>query len=135
MVYESLLAFAVTFFAALAFFAATGGVSAPGGRHLFQAYLFLVLGSYFVFCWRRSGSTLAMQTWNLRVVRRDGAPLGAGRAWLRYALAWPSVMLFGVGILWALIDRDRQFLHDRLAGTKIVTGARSVRPTGGIPAP
>jgi len=44
----------------------------------------------------------------------------AARCWLRYALAWPSVLLFGAGLLWALIDRDRQFLHDRLAGTCVV---------------
>jgi uncharacterized RDD family membrane protein YckC len=25
-----------------------------------------------------------------------------------------------VGLLWALVDRDRQFLHDRLAGTRLV---------------
>ena len=24
------------------------------------------------------------------------------------------------GLIWALFDRDRQFLHDRLAGTRIV---------------
>jgi uncharacterized RDD family membrane protein YckC len=30
------------------------------------------------------------------------------------------VLTFGVCFLWALIDRDRQFLHDRLAGTRLV---------------
>jgi len=30
------------------------------------------------------------------------------------------VLLFGAGLLWALIDKDKQFLHDRLAGTRIV---------------
>jgi len=27
----------------------------------------------------------------------------------------------GTGYLWALFDRDRQFLHDRLAGTRVFT--------------
>jgi uncharacterized RDD family membrane protein YckC len=123
MLYESLLVFAVTFFAGLAFYAAAGEIHPGFMRHGFQAYLFLVLGSYFVLCWRASGATLAMQTWRLRVVRRDGRPIGLAQAWLRYALAWPSLLLAGAGIFWALLDRDRQFLHDRLAGTRIVRTA------------
>jgi uncharacterized RDD family membrane protein YckC len=61
-----------------------------------------------------------MQTWRLRVVREDSLSVGVGRAALRYALAWPSLLVFGAGFFWAFLDRDRQFLHDRLAGTRIV---------------
>jgi uncharacterized RDD family membrane protein YckC len=61
-----------------------------------------------------------MQTWKMRVVRRDNQPIGVERAALRYVLAWPSLLLFGIGVFWAFLDRDRQFLHDRLAGTRIV---------------
>jgi len=53
------------------------------------------------------------------MIRENGQPVGLGRAIWRYALAWPSLLLC-VGLLWALVDRDRQFLHDRLAGTRIV---------------
>ena len=91
----------------------------PGGGILW-VYVFLVLGGYFIWYWRRGGQTLAMQTWKLRIVSVDGSPISLGQGWLRYALAWPSVLLFGVGILWAFFDRERQFMHDRLAGTRIV---------------
>lgn len=84
-------------------------------------HVFLVLGAYFVWCWTRQGQTLAMQTWRLRIVNAgDGRSPRAASAWLRYVLCWPSLWLFGIGVLWALVDRDRQFLHDRLAGTRIV---------------
>jgi uncharacterized RDD family membrane protein YckC len=55
-------------------------------------------------------------------VRRDGGPVEVGRAALRYALAWISLLALGAGFLWAWFDPDRQFLHDRLAGTRIVQG-------------
>lgn len=101
-------------------------VAAPGW--LMWLHLFAVLGLYFVWCWSRSGQTLAMQTWYLRLVRAsDGCAVPARVCWLRYALAWPSVLLFGVGLWWALIDRERQFLHDRLAGTRIVLLPRTSR--------
>ena len=120
MLYESLIVFAVAFFAGLAFYSATHGRLSGNTRLVFQLYLFLVLGAYFIACWSRGGRTLPMQTWKMRVVRADNLPIGVGRAALRYVLAWPSLLLFGVGVFWAFFDRDRQFLHDRLAGTRVV---------------
>jgi len=118
--YEALLAFAVAFFAGLAFYGAAQGRLVGEARLLFQAYIFLVLGVYFIACWTRGGRTLPMQTWRMRIVRLDGGPVEIRRAALRYALAWVSLLALGAGFLWAWLDRDRQFLHDRLAGTRIV---------------
>ena len=60
-----------------------------------------------------------MKTWRMRIVTAEGGALTAGRAFKRYLLAVPG-MLSGFSLLWAPFDRDRQFLHDRLAGTRIV---------------
>lgn len=80
---------------------------------------FLILAFYFIWHWRGGGQTLAMRTWKLRIATRTGSTPTLQQLALRYVLAWPSIG-FGVGILWALFDRDHQFLHDRLAGTRIV---------------
>jgi len=126
MVYELLLVFGIAFFAGLLFgllfLNATG--TSPGGwlRLAFQVYLFLVIGLYFVESWRRGGQTLAMKTWKLRLVGASGARITLRQAMVRYVCAWPCLALGGIGILYAPFDRDRQFLHDRLAGTKIVRG-------------
>ena len=120
MLYESLVVFAIAFFAGFAFYGVNHDRLSGNTRLVFQLYLFLVLGAYFIACWSRGGRTLPMQTWKMRVVRGDNLPIGVGLAALRYALAWPSVLFFGVGVFWAFFDRDRQFLHDRLAGTRIV---------------
>jgi uncharacterized RDD family membrane protein YckC len=90
-------------------------------RHAYQGYLFLVIGVYFVACWRHRGQTLAMKTWKLRLVGATGATITLPQALLRYACAWPSLLLGGIGILYAAANPGRQFLHDRLAGTRIVT--------------
>lgn len=91
----------------------------PGG--VLIAHVFLVLGAYFIWYWHHGGQTLAMQTWKLRLSTSSGAPPSLAQLALRYALAWPSIVYLGVGLLWALFDRDRQFLHDRLAGTRLIS--------------
>jgi uncharacterized RDD family membrane protein YckC len=123
MVYELLLLAGVAFFAGLLFLGTTG--ASPNGwmRHAFQVYLFLVIGLYYVGTWRRGGQTLAMKTWKLRLVGADDARITLRQAMLRYAWAWPCLLLGGIGILYAPFDRQRQFLHDRLAGTRIVRSA------------
>jgi uncharacterized RDD family membrane protein YckC len=122
MLYDSLLLLGVLSAAFLIPHLAIGiawRVTAPGV--VLAAHVFLVLGVYFIWLWRRSGQTLAMQTWRIKLVRtRDGRLVSVPQAWLRYTLAWLSVLFYGAGLLWALFDRDRQFLHDRLAGTRLV---------------
>lgn len=98
--------------------ALASGIVLP--RQALRVYVFLVLAAYFLWHWRGGGQTLAMRTWKLQIVAGTGGTPTLYRLALRYVLAWPSLALLGVGILWALVDRDRQFLHDRLAGTRIV---------------
>lgn len=114
MFYEALLLFAVAFFASWLFFFASGGRDATAGwlRHVLQVFILVVIGSYFLWCWLRGGQTLAMKAWRIRLVG-----VTPGKALLRFVLA---VALLPVSIVWALFDRDRQFLHDRLAGTRLV---------------
>jgi uncharacterized RDD family membrane protein YckC len=121
MVYESLLLFGIAFFASLLFLGAAG--TSPSGwlRHVFQVYLFLVIGIYFVGSWRHRGQTLAMKTWKLRLVGAGGVRITLRQAIVRYVCAWPCLALGGIGILYAPFDRERRFLHDRLAGTSILS--------------
>ncbi len=120
MLYESLLLVGVAFFAGLLFLGVTGANPNGWTRHAFQVYLFIVIGLYFVGSWRRGGQTLAMKTWKLRLVGADGANITLRQAMVRYVCAWPCLLLGGLGILYAPFDRQRQFLHDRLADTKLV---------------
>ncbi|PYD85520.1 RDD family protein [Pseudomonas syringae pv. pisi] len=143
MVYEFFLLFAVEMLAVLVYLLLTGNRQEPLLQHGLKLWLFLVTGLYFTWCWRDSGHTLAMKTWRIKVVQAGHACLPWRTAIARYLLAWgwfaPALFVcaaFGlhargeialalaVGIvLWALtalLDKDRQFLHDRLAGTRLV---------------
>lgn len=120
LLYEALLVAALLLAASIPFALLTSGWESALRRPLNQLYLALLLGVYFVWQWMRGGQTLAMKTWRLRLVTREGTPLTAGHAIRRYVFALAGIALGGAGFVWALFDRDRQFLHDRLAGTRII---------------
>lgn len=117
--YDALLLIALLFLAGFVVVGFLPRVDAGLPRLVFQGYLLLVSGLYLTWSWHRGGQTLAMKTWRIRLVDETGGPVGYGRAWLRYGLACLGLACFGLGFFWALWDRDRQFLHDHLAGTRL----------------
>lgn len=142
--YEGVLLFGVTFFAGFLYSVLTRQQHAAQGRGGLAAFIFIVLCLYFVGFWTRSGQTLAMKTWHLRVVDAEGRPLTAGRALLRYLLGWlwflPALLsIWGLGLhgggaifgslaagvlaylLIARLHPQRQFLHDTICGTRVIT--------------
>lgn len=121
MLYEGLVVFSVLligFWLPQALLSGIGlGFSARG----LWLHVLVLLMLYFLWFWLNGGQTLPMKTWKLKLANPDDSPPRPAQALLRYLAAWPSILLFGIGILWALVDKDKQFLHDRIAGTRIVS--------------
>lgn len=142
--YEGVLLFGVVMIAGYLFSSLTQQRHALHGRHELQAFMFVVLGIYFVWFWSRSGQTLAMKTWHIRLVTVEGLPVSQARALLRFLLSWvwflPSLALiqglgwcgtgpiFGALIAWVVayallsyLRHDHQYWHDVICGTRIVS--------------
>ncbi len=117
MLYESLLLIAIAAAAVLVFVLVAGDATHAPKRYFLQAYLWFIFGGYFVWCWHKSGQTLAMQTWRIQLVHQSGQALTYGQACRRYVLA---TIFFGASFVWALFDREGQFLHDRLTGSRLI---------------
>ena len=155
LVYELLLLVALLFVAGFALLplvtpghagsAQSLAVPALPQRVAMACTLFALLALYYTWCWTRGRRTLPMKTWKLRLVDRDGRDLDRRTALLRYLCAWIGPVLAtgayaalaprGLGAhaawlvlfgwLWAFVDRERQFLHDRIAGTRLVATERA----------
>ena len=140
--YEGMLIFGVMFIADYLFSTLTQTRHAMDNRHAQQFFLFVVFGIYFVWFWSR-GQTLAMKTWHIRATDLKGGALSQQRALWRYTLSWlwflpplAASWIFNIEVrnslflaagwilFWALLSRlhpRRQFLHDALAGTRLVS--------------
>lgn len=118
-VYETLILAALVLIATFPYLAFAGDSTTGLRRHLLQAWVVFVVGAYLAGFWSHGGQTIAMKTWRIRVESSDGGPVPLGRAVRRYLLALLGAAALGIGFLWALVDRDGQFMHDRLAGTRL----------------
>ena len=143
MMYEGVLLFGIVFAAGYLFDTLTESHDGSMFRPVRQLVLFLAIGVYFLLCWR-GGQTLPMKTWDIQLVGKDGHRPTMGRLLLRYLLLWPlpllaALLVQGASMLtgytstdllivfapftifiWTWFDREGQFLHDRLAGTRLI---------------
>jgi uncharacterized RDD family membrane protein YckC len=120
MVYEAVLLCALALLATALFVAVVGDSREQPQKSLLQLYLLAVCGVYLVWSWSAGRRTLPMRTWRIRIIMRGGGPLEIGTAVIRYLAAVVGIALGAIGLFWALLDGERQFLHDRVAGTRIV---------------
>jgi uncharacterized RDD family membrane protein YckC len=154
--YEALLLVAMAFVAGFLFVpflpqdASRQTLTTPS--HVARALMFVVLvaaaGVYYAWCWSGGRRTLPQKTWQLRLVDDQGTAPARARALMRYAAFWigPALALIGYAALhaagygrnalafgalnycWAIADPDRQFLHDRIAGTFVVQDSTGATP-------
>ena len=140
--YEGILLFGVVFISGYLFGTLSQARNAMDNRHALQAFLFVVFGIYFTW-FGAKGQTLAMKTWHIRPVDTVGRPVSQLRALGRYVLSWvwflppliavhpftltvgeTMVIVAGWVAVWAVLSRfhpQRQFWHDALAGTRLVS--------------
>ncbi|MEX0729261.1 MAG: RDD family protein [Aquisalimonadaceae bacterium] len=121
MTYDVLLVVAVWMIGTAALLPLTGGETIEGvWRLLFQLYVLALTFAFFALFWLHGGQTLGMKAWRIYVERADGGAMTLKDAALRFLAAIPSLLPAGVGLLWCVVDRQHQAMHDRLSRTRVV---------------
>lgn len=130
LVYDGLLLLAALMIATALFLPLTGGEALDPHRNpllewIYRAVLVLVVVGFFGLFWTRSGQTLGMAAWRLRVEREDGTRLSWADSVRRLAAAVLSWLPLGFGYLWIVFDADRRAWHDHLSRSRVVVLPKS----------
>lgn len=88
--------------------------------HLVQLIILIILIGFFSWFWIRSGQTLGMQAWRIKLVSLNGQPVTARMTIIRTLAATLSAACLGAGYLWCLVDSNRRCWHDQLSGTELI---------------
>ncbi len=98
---------------------------------LSSLYFLMMISSaayFYIWFWRRTGQTLGMIAWRIKVIGTNNQPPDIRAALIRFTLAWPAFFLLGLGYLWCLIDRDGDALHEKFSATKTILLPKHARP-------
>jgi uncharacterized RDD family membrane protein YckC len=96
------------------------GQESTSGDPLLSSILFITLYLFFGYFWTRSGQTLGMQVWHLRIQNEDSTSISWLQALLRFMMAIISFICIGAGYIWMLIDKDKKAWHDRFSESVVV---------------
>lgn len=119
-IYELLLLIAIWLLCTWFFVMLFGHVDTSLKRISLQILLWLISGAYFITCWVKIGQTPASQAWKVKLINQHYQLLSINLATQRYIWASFSLLAFGVGFLWVLIDKEHLFMHDRILGTRLI---------------
>lgn len=87
---------------------------------LLSALMIFAIYGFFGLFWTLRGQTLGMQAWRLRVQQLDGTSITWRQAVTRVSIALVSWLLGGLGIWWALWDKQSRTWADIVSGTRTV---------------
>ena len=133
LLYDSFILLAISFlYGAAATLAGTlAGWHQADYQPMFRHWLFTlgwvaVLAAFYIWFWHKSGQTIGMRTWRLKLV--DAGSPHHTPSWrlcaLRALVAPPMVVFGGIGYWYQLIDKQRRCLHDRASRTQVIEVAK-----------
>jgi uncharacterized RDD family membrane protein YckC len=129
MVYDFLLVVAVSIFYSAVTIALnvfitghTEGQRIEWGPFKPLVFLGWILTVIFFFCyfWRKSGQTLGMKTWRMKIINEENRYPTYSQGFIRCLIAPFSLLLLGVGYWWVFSNPERQTLHDQLSKTRTI---------------
>jgi uncharacterized RDD family membrane protein YckC len=122
-----LLALSFAYGAVATAIAAAIGLQSQDYRPMFHHWLFslgwvVTLQGFYYGFWRKSGQTIGMRTWRIRLTDGANAAVlaGRGQCLVRLLLAPPLVLLGGLGYWYSLFDPRGDCLQDKLSRTRVV---------------
>jgi len=118
--YDSLLLIAVFFVVTTIAIAFNNGQAIQ--NLAFYVLLYAVGFLFFSWFWRKSGQTLGMQAWRIKVVNDKDNKLTYMQCLIRYLCA---TFLFGITLIVAAFNSSGRGLHDLASGTKIIYKTKS----------
>ena len=86
----------------------------------FTFWLMSVCFIYLGACWRYGGMTVGMRAWHVRLVCNGEPGISWPVCFLRFLASLVSLAIFGLGILWALVDNQNRGWHDLVAHTVLI---------------
>jgi uncharacterized RDD family membrane protein YckC len=118
--YDGFLLTAILFMVAAIANAFNQGQAIEPGNAFYPVFVFIIFTLsylYFAWFWIHGGQTLGMKTWQIQLQSISGNKVSWKTTAIRFLCAIFSWSIFGLGFLWALLDKKHRCWHDLISKT------------------
>jgi len=120
ILYDLLLLLAILLIASLPW-TISGIQQGQDGYTIYVIFIYTLIPLYYIGFWASSGQTLGMKTWKICVVDLNGERIGWSQALWRMIYAILSTVVFGLGFIHALFDKQNRTWHDILSQSRLIS--------------
>jgi len=116
--YDAVVMLAIYLIIGFVFVLFSRGDAVLSGHPLYpvlQSTLLFSLFGYLTYSWTRSGQTIGMLAWKIKLTSTHTEQVSLWQALLRFFSA-----CLGLGNVWVLIDRDMRSWHDIFSDTRLI---------------
>lgn len=96
------------------------GQDALDANLIYQLYLVASVVSYFVFFWHKSGQTVGMKAWRIKLVSEKSHSMSRMALVKRFLVAIPAYAFLLIGVLWQYLGSDNKMWHDTASQTYLI---------------
>lgn len=81
-----------------------------------------VLASFFIYSWCKSGQTIGMKTWRIRLIPQDPAiaTISLRQALLRCLFGLAGMLMLGAGYWYRWLNKDGRTWHDKMTASRVI---------------
>jgi len=117
MIYDGIIMLGLLMIASLVVLPLGGAGKVAFQDFWFTVWLLSVCFIYLTACWHKGGLTVGMRAWRVQLVTENSDRLSWARSAVRFMVGLVSILVLGLGFIWALIDKKNRSWHDLAAGT------------------
>lgn len=125
VIYDTLISLGILmimgFIAVFIHFLITGEESISANNNwAFQVYLLISILCYFFYFWKKSGQTVGMKAWKLKLISTRPTEITFAQLAVRVIVAVPAYGFLLLGVLWQYADKRQLNWHDIASHTKLI---------------
>jgi len=121
IIYDLFLLFGLLLFITVIISFLNNGNPPSADNIIYKLFLLTSIIFFYHYSWRKSGQTLGMKAWKVKLVTLNNKPITLGQSILRMTLGLANIVTIGLGYFWKYTNKSKLTLMDVLSKTKLIT--------------
>ena len=120
IIYDLFLLFGLLLFITVMISFANNGNPPESNNILYRLALLSVIIFFYHYSWNKSGQTLGMKAWNVKLISQDNKAVSLKQSSARIILGIANICTLGLGFFWKYTNKSRLTLMDLFSKTQLI---------------